>query len=72
MAGVIVYVVTLIVTSGALVALHAVNAHPAPIVELAVLVIAGVTATVTRYLGLRLFVFPQRSLRVEELRVSTD
>jgi putative flippase GtrA len=72
MAGVIVYVVTLIVTSGALVALHAFNAHPARIVELAVLVIAGVTATVTRYLGLRLFVFPQRSPRVEELQVSTD
>jgi putative flippase GtrA len=72
LAGVIVYAVTLVVSSGALLALHAFDQHPGRMVELAVLVTAGVTATVTRYLGLRLWVFSQPSLRVKEVRISTD
>jgi hypothetical protein len=41
-------------------------------VELAVLIVAGVTATVTRYLGLRFWVFSHKSLRVEGLQVSAE
>ena len=72
LAGVIVYAVTVVVTSGALLILHAVSTHPSRIAELTVLVTAGVTATVTRYLGLRLWVFSKPSLRVKEVRISTD
>ena len=71
-AGVIVYVLTLIVTSGALLALHAIAPDAPRLVELAVLVTASVTATVTRYLGLRFWVFSQGSLRVEEMRAMTE
>jgi putative flippase GtrA len=62
-AGAIVYVITLAVTNGALLLLHG-----------GVLVLAGasVTATVTRYLGLRFWVFTRHTLRVEGLRISTD
>jgi glycosyltransferase involved in cell wall biosynthesis len=59
-AGAVVYLVTLAVTSGALLVLHAIDAHPPRIVEVAVLVGAGATATVTRYLGLRFWVFAAR------------
>jgi glycosyltransferase involved in cell wall biosynthesis len=72
LAGVIVFVLTLALTSGALLLLHAITADPPRLLELAVLVTAGVTATVTRYLGLRFWVFSHRSLRVEGLRISTD
>jgi putative flippase GtrA len=71
-AGAIVYLLTLALTSGALLALHAITAHPARTLELGVLVTASVTATVTRYLGLRFWVFTQQSLRVEELSISAD
>jgi glycosyltransferase involved in cell wall biosynthesis len=60
-AGAVVYLVTLAVTSGALLVLHAIDAHPPRIVEVAVLIAAGATATVTRYLGLRFWVFAARS-----------
>jgi glycosyltransferase involved in cell wall biosynthesis len=62
-AGGIVYIVTLAVTNAALLLLHG-----------GVLVLAGasVTATVTRYLGLRFWVFTRRPRRVEGLRISTD
>jgi glycosyltransferase involved in cell wall biosynthesis len=62
-AGAIVYIVTLAVTNAALLLLHG-----------GVLVLAGasVTATVTRYLGLRFWVFTRRPRRVEGLRISTD
>jgi putative flippase GtrA len=59
-AGAIVFVLTLAVTSGALLALHALVQHPTRWLELTVLVAASVTATVTRYLGLRFWVFTQR------------
>ena len=64
-AGIVVYLLTLAVTSGALLVLHLLDPRPARAVELAVLLVAGVTATVTRYLGLRFWVFSQRSPRVE-------
>jgi glycosyltransferase involved in cell wall biosynthesis len=62
-AGAIVYVITLAVSNAALLLLHG-----------GVLVLAGasVTATVTRYLGLRFWVFTRQTLRVEGLRMSTD
>jgi glycosyltransferase involved in cell wall biosynthesis len=59
-AGAIVFLLTLAVTSGALLALHALVQHPTRWLELTVLVAASVTATVTRYLGLRFWVFTQR------------
>jgi putative flippase GtrA len=55
--GAVVYVLTLGLTSGALAVLHGVVAHPPRPLEVAVLVLAGVCATVTRYLALRVWVF---------------
>jgi putative flippase GtrA len=62
-AGALVYLITLAVTSGALVTLHALAAHPPRIAEVLVLATASVTGTVTRYLGLRFWVFGRRSVR---------
>jgi putative flippase GtrA len=59
-AGAIVYVLALAVTSAALLTLHALDAHPSRLAEVALLVTAGVTATATRYLGLRFWVFTHR------------
>jgi glycosyltransferase involved in cell wall biosynthesis len=56
-AGAVVYAVTLALTSAALALLQHFDPHPARAVELAVLVLAGVGATVTRYIGLRTWVF---------------
>jgi putative flippase GtrA len=56
-AGAIVFVLTLALTSGALAVLHGLDATPPRAVELAVLVAAGITATVTRYVALRTWVF---------------
>jgi putative flippase GtrA len=56
-AGAIVFAVTLALTSAALAVLQHFDRHPARPVELTVLVLAGVGATVTRYIGLRTWVF---------------
>jgi putative flippase GtrA len=63
--GAVVFVLTLALTTGALAVLHGLDAHPAGWVELTVLVAATLTATVTRYVALRTWVFArrQRSLR---------
>ena len=58
--GVIVYVITLALTSGALAVLHGIAAHPARWVELCVLVLASTAATLTRYVALRSWVFARR------------
>ena len=71
-AGAIVFLLTLAVTSGALFLLHRLDPGASRLMELGVLVAAGVTATVTRYLGLRFWVFSQRSLRVEGLPMSAE
>jgi putative flippase GtrA len=71
-AGAIVYLITLAITSGALLLLHVLDASPARALEVVVLMAASVTATVTRYVGLRFWVFTHKSLRVEDLRISTD
>ena len=55
--GAVVFVLTLALTSGALVVLHGLDAHPAPALEVAVLVVASACATVTRYVALRSWVF---------------
>jgi putative flippase GtrA len=55
--GAAVYVLTLGLTTAALACLHGLSARPPRAVELAVLVAAGVVATVTRYVALRTWVF---------------
>jgi putative flippase GtrA len=52
-----VFVLTLALTSGALAVLHGLDAHAGRLVELVVLIAAGVVATVTRYVALRTWVF---------------
>jgi glycosyltransferase involved in cell wall biosynthesis len=58
LAGAIVYLVTLGLTSGALLIVHRLHASRA--IELAALVAASAAATVIRYLGLRTWVFARR------------
>ncbi len=58
--GLVVFAITLGLTSGALVVLHAAWPGPAGAVELAVLVVSGLAATVTRYVALRSWVFSPR------------
>jgi putative flippase GtrA len=58
--GAIVYVITLGLTSGALAVLHALSPRPPRLLEAVVLVAASAFATVTRYVGLRSWVFAQR------------
>jgi putative flippase GtrA len=55
--GAVVFVLTLALTNGALAVLHGLDPHPARALELAVLVAATLTATVTRYIALRTWVF---------------
>ena len=58
--GAFVYVLTLGLTSGALAVLHGLDPGPGRALELAVLVAAGICATVTRYMALRSWVFAPR------------
>ncbi len=55
--GAIVFVLTLALTSGALAVLHGLDASPARGIELAVLIAASLSATITRYIALRTWVF---------------
>jgi putative flippase GtrA len=55
--GAVVYVLTLGLTTGALAVLHAVDPAPSQALELSVLVVATVCATVTRFVALRTWVF---------------
>ena len=56
----VVFVLTVLLTTGALAVLHGLDATPARWVELAVLVAASLTATITRYVALRTWVFARR------------
>ena len=56
-SGAVVYLLTLGLTSGALGVLHGLDAAPSRPLELGVLIAAGATATVTRYVALRSWVF---------------
>jgi putative flippase GtrA len=58
--GAVVYVLTVGLSSGALLVLHALDATPARHVELAVLIAANACATATRYVALRTWVFARR------------
>jgi glycosyltransferase involved in cell wall biosynthesis len=71
-AGAIVFAVTLALTTGALFLLHTLDPRASHAVELIVLIAASVTATVTRYLGLRFWVFSHRFQRVEGLRITAE
>jgi glycosyltransferase involved in cell wall biosynthesis len=67
LAGALVYVLALLLTDGALALLHAVTARPGRLVEVAVLILASLATTITRYVALRTWVFAgarSRSLRV--------
>jgi putative flippase GtrA len=65
-AGAAVFLVTLGLTSTALALLQALDSHPSRTVELAVLVVAGICATVTRYIGLRTWVFAKARQRRQQ------
>jgi putative flippase GtrA len=58
--GAVVYVLTLGLTTGALAVLHALDPAPSRTLELAVLLVATVCATVTRFVALRTWVFSRR------------
>jgi glycosyltransferase involved in cell wall biosynthesis len=58
--GALVFVLTVLLTSGALGVLHGLDATPHRAVELAVLVAASLTATITRYVALKTWVFTRR------------
>jgi putative flippase GtrA len=55
--GALVFFITLGLTSGALAVLHALVHNPSRLVEAAVLVVASACATVTRFVGLRYWIF---------------
>jgi putative flippase GtrA len=55
--GLVVFALGLVLTSGSLAALHAVSAAPGRLVELTVLVVANLVATLLRFLLLRVLVF---------------
>ena len=59
--GALVFVLTLALTSGALAVLHGLWASPPRLVELAALIAASITATITRYVALRTWVFARAS-----------
>jgi glycosyltransferase involved in cell wall biosynthesis len=63
--GALVFVLTLALTNGALAVLHGLDPDPARWVQLTVLVAASLTATVTRYVAMRTWVFSRarRALR---------
>jgi putative flippase GtrA len=55
--GALVFVLTLALTNGALAVLHGLDPDPGRTLELGVLVAASLTATITRYIALRTWVF---------------
>jgi putative flippase GtrA len=62
--GALVFVLTLALTSGALAVLHGLDPHPERALELTVLVAATATATITRFVALRTWVFARASSSV--------
>jgi putative flippase GtrA len=61
--GAVVYAITLGLTSGALAAVHGLDAHPSRALEVGVLMLASAGATITRYVALRTWVFAMRRTR---------
>ena len=70
--GALVFVLTLALTNGALLVLHGIDADPARAVELAALVAANLTATVTRYVAMRTWVFTHRRRAATPRLITTD
>ena len=70
--GGLVFVLTLALTNSALLVLHGLVASPPRAVELAVLVAANLTATVTRYVAMRTWVFAHRRRITSPRLVTTD
>ncbi len=60
-AGALVYLLALGLTFGALAVLHGLDPHPGSLLEVTVLVIASLAATMTRYVALRTWVFARRA-----------
>jgi putative flippase GtrA len=60
LAGLLVFVIALALTSGALSVLHILDGHPPRLLEVIVLVVASLAATVTRYVALATWVFGTR------------
>ena len=56
----VVFLLTLAITTESLVLLHAIDSTPTRMLETGVLVVASAAATVTRYVGLRSWVFARR------------
>jgi glycosyltransferase involved in cell wall biosynthesis len=65
--GAVIFLVTLGMTSGALALLHDIVARPSHALELAVLVVAGIVAPLTRYAGLASLVFAARPEKVSRV-----
>jgi putative flippase GtrA len=64
LAGFLVFVIALGLTTGALAVLHGLDPHPARLIEVAALVLANLAATVTRYVALTTWVFRARTAPV--------
>jgi putative flippase GtrA len=58
--GFVVFLLTLAITTESLAVLHALDHAPDRLLETAVLVVASAAATVTRYVGLKTWVFTRR------------
>ena len=67
LAGALVFLVTLAITSGALLVMH--RLAPPRLIEVAVLMVASALATVVRYIGLRTWVFRRRTIETRRLNL---
>jgi putative flippase GtrA len=70
LAGAVVFLVTLALTSLALAVMH--RLHPPLPVEVAVLVVVSAVATVLRYIGLRTWVFARRKVEMRRLQLESE
>ena len=70
--GGLVFALTLALTNCALLVLHGLDATPPRAVQLAVLVAASLTATVTRYIAMRTWVFAHRRRTASPRLITTD
>ena len=70
--GGLVFALTLALTNCALLVLHGLDATPPRAVQLAVLVAANLTATVTRYIAMRTWVFAHRRRTASPRLITTD
>ena len=71
-AGLVVFMLALGLTNGALSVLHDLDHHTPRLLEAAVLVVATLAATVTRYVALSTWVFRRRGLRNTALSLDTQ